>query len=259
MLNYMQTRGFSLVELSIVLVILGLLTGGILGGQSLIRASELRAVSSEYSRYVTAVGTFRDKYFAIPGDMTNAQSFWGAAATCPGDHTQGSTNAATCNGNGNGIVEYSAATGNENYRFWQHLANAGLVEGTYSGVSGGAGTPYTSVIGTNVPRSKLSNAGWTAHAWTTIDATDANLFEGSYGNVFAFGGASTNSITETYVMKPEEAWNIDTKMDDGRPAIGSVRTYERDTNCHTSTTAANANYALSNNIVQCALVFLVKY
>lgn len=63
----MQCKAFSLVELSIVLVILGLLTGGILAGQSLIRAAELRAVSTEYSRYITATQSFRDKYFAVPG------------------------------------------------------------------------------------------------------------------------------------------------------------------------------------------------
>ena len=255
----MRRTAFSLVELSIVLVILGLLTGGILAGQSLIRASELRAVSSEYSRYVTAIGTFRDKYFAIPGDMRNAQSFWKSAANCPGDHTQGSTTAETCNGDGNGLVEYYVATANENYRFWQHLANAALIEGTYSGVTGGAGTAYTSVIGTNVPRSKLGNAGWTAHAWTTIDASNTNLFEGNYGNVLVFGSAATNSITEGYALKPEEAWNLDTKMDDGKPAIGAVRTFERDTNCHTSTTPTSSEYALSLSGINCAAIFLMKY
>ncbi|MGB1540395.1 MAG: prepilin-type N-terminal cleavage/methylation domain-containing protein, partial [Rickettsiales bacterium] len=64
--------GFSLVELSIVLVILGLLTGGILGGQSLIRAAELRSVSKEYEKYQTAINIFKDKYFALPGDFNNA-------------------------------------------------------------------------------------------------------------------------------------------------------------------------------------------
>ena len=79
-----RTRyGFSLVELSIVLVILGLLVGGVLTGQSLIRAAELRSVSTEYSRYVASVHTFRDKYFALPGDMTNATQFWGTAAVLP--------------------------------------------------------------------------------------------------------------------------------------------------------------------------------
>ena len=90
-------RGFSLVELSIVLVILGLLTGGILAGQSLIRASELRAVSTEFQRYVAAVNTFRDKYFMLPGDMSNATAFWGEDAaqcdTAAADGTPGSQGA----------------------------------------------------------------------------------------------------------------------------------------------------------------------
>ena len=74
----MRPQGFSLVELSIVLVILGLLTGGILAGQSLIRASELRAATAEYQRYATSIQSFRDKYMALPGDMTNATRFWGS-------------------------------------------------------------------------------------------------------------------------------------------------------------------------------------
>ena len=73
---------FSLVELSIVLVILGLLTGGILTGQNLIRAAELRSVVTEFQTYQTAVMTFRDKYFALPGDMTNATDFWGEMTNC---------------------------------------------------------------------------------------------------------------------------------------------------------------------------------
>ena len=101
-------QGFSLVELSIVLVILGLLTGGILAGQSLIRASQLRAVTTEHDRYVAAVQTFRDKYFALPGDMTNATKFWGAADggdgigfDCRGAET---ADIRTCNGNGDGRI-----------------------------------------------------------------------------------------------------------------------------------------------------------
>ncbi|MBY6117485.1 prepilin-type N-terminal cleavage/methylation domain-containing protein [Mameliella alba] len=74
----MVRSGFSLVELSIVLVILGLLIGGVLTGQNLIRAAELRSVMTEFKTYQTAVMTFRDKYFALPRDMTNATDFfWG--------------------------------------------------------------------------------------------------------------------------------------------------------------------------------------
>src|ERR1700712_5143764 len=98
-----QQHGFSLVELSIVLVILGLLVGGVLSGQSLIRAAELRSVTTEYQRYTTAVGTFRDKYFALPGDMNNAASFgWKDGA-----------GSSVANGDGNGQVN-STGTANTN-------------------------------------------------------------------------------------------------------------------------------------------------
>ncbi len=101
-----MTNGFSLVELSIVLVILGLLTGGILSGQNLIRAAELRAVTTEFSAYQTAVMTFKDKYFALPGDMRNATDFWGSAGGSGviGDGCEAGTptGTQTCNGNGDG-------------------------------------------------------------------------------------------------------------------------------------------------------------
>lgn len=137
--NSISQNGFSLVELSIVLVILGLLTGGILGGQELIRAAELRAAPTELNKYRTAVYTFRDKYFALPGDMPNAVRFWTPAAggTADGmdsactslDHTSPSTGTETCNGNGNNQIEL----GSEMLRFWQHLGNAGLIEGAIHG------------------------------------------------------------------------------------------------------------------------------
>jgi len=131
----LQTKhAFSLVELSIVLVILGLLTGGILGGQSLIRAAEMRSISTEHARWVAAAQTFRDKYFALPGDMSNATKFWGTAdaASCSLTSTG---DARTCDGNGNGVLNYSFSgnTAHEHFRFWQQLANAGLIEGNYSG------------------------------------------------------------------------------------------------------------------------------
>lgn len=148
-----REKAFSLVELSIVLVILGLLTGGILTGQSLIRASELRSVATDLQRYQAAVHTFRDKYFALPGDMPNATRFWGVQHATPATCiTTASTTALTCNGDGNGQV---ADTTYEAFRFWQHLANAGLIEGSYSGVTG-PDSGFDHVIGVNAPRAKMS-------------------------------------------------------------------------------------------------------
>jgi prepilin-type N-terminal cleavage/methylation domain-containing protein len=70
---YRKQTAFSLVELSIVLVILGLLVGGVLSGQALIRASEMRSITAQANQYRAAIYSFRDKYFAIPGDMANAR------------------------------------------------------------------------------------------------------------------------------------------------------------------------------------------
>ena len=87
-------------------MILGLLVGGVLAGKSLIRAAELRSIITDYNKYQSAVLAFRDKYFALPGDMTNATLFWGKNnAACPGATGTAAT-PGTCNGDGSGQIEY---------------------------------------------------------------------------------------------------------------------------------------------------------
>lgn len=250
-----QRSGFSLVELSIVLVILGLLVGGILAGQSLIRASEMRAVSTEQSRYITAVMTFRDKYFALPGDFTKATDIWTQSANCPGTSAQGSTTAATCYGNGDGMITTSGGNANELYRFWQHLANAGLIEGTYSGVQGPT-DGNDSIIGSNVPRSKLPNAGWSVY-WMGTQPSSAGLWPGNYGNTLMFGASRAGDPTTAGVLRPEEAWNIDTKLDDGRPYSGMIVPYKPadSPNCADSSSDTTAGYALTQSGATCNLFF----
>tara|TARA_B100001123_G_scaffold443817_1_gene590888 strand:+ start:2129 stop:2953 length:825 start_codon:yes stop_codon:yes gene_type:complete len=268
--TYHRQQGFSLVELSIVLVILGLLTGGILTGQSLIRAAELRSVVTEFQRYQTATRAFQDKYFALPGDMKNATSFWGSAGgdgnitgTCS---TQSGTGTQTCNGNGNGVLN-SASGANvygESFAFWQHLANAGLVEGSFNGKSG-AGTMHTLVPGTNSPQPKLSNAGWYAFHYgdRTNNYGDNKTFNANYQNTLRF----INVDGSADIIKPEEAWMIDTKLDDGMPARGRLMADSRigcavAANGATLTTAAadaaklDSKYNLNSSANVCGLVML---
>lgn len=249
---------FSLVELSIVLVILGLLTGGILAGQSLIRAAELRSVSNDYSRNITAVGTFRDKYFALPGDFTKATDFWTAqdavAATC---RTTASTGPATCNGDGNGRISAAAVGAMENFRAWQHLANAGLIEGTYTGVTGPAHVSEDANPGVNVPRARIggSGFGWNP-AGSVTGGANVHYFDGNYGNVLHFGG-NGNANMYYPLLKPEEQWNIDSKMDDGLPHQGSLRSFK---NASTLTpgcaAASNLAYDLAATGNLCSIIFL---
>ncbi len=256
--------GFSLVELSIVLVILGLLTGGILAGQSLIRASQLRAVTMEYQRFLTAIHTFRDEYFAIPGDMKNAQSFWGVAHATPATCIiTASTTTATCNGDGDGKINPSdsttAAGSNETFRFWQHLANAGLIEGNYDGITHGASS-NAAVLGTNVPASKLNNGGWSSFYIGNYGGGSV-AYAMDYGNVIAYGAYLADNWPAVAVLRPEEAWNIDTKLDDGKPAAGKVIARFWNNACAAADDGTHANndlvasYKLTDSSIQCALYF----
>lgn len=251
-------RAFSLVELSIVLVILGLLTGGILAGQSLIKAAELRAVSTEAQRYTAAFNTFRDKYFAAPGDMLNASKFWGVSTACGGAAADG-----VCDGNANGIIEVGSTGGAwaEMFQLWRQLAKAGLVEGSYTGIAG-PGTGIDSVIATNIPPSRFSNSGWSVYPLANYGG-DAATYRADYGNQLIVGGRIVNSITEGSNFKPEEAWNIDTKMDDGKPGTGKVMPRDNPGfgTANSCTTSANntdysGEYRLSNSMPACAIKFL---
>lgn len=249
----MSRSAFTLVELSIVLVILGLLTGGILGGQALIRASQLRAIPQEISRYTSAANAFRDKYMAFPGDMTNATAFWGTAAACPGDFTTPATGTATCNGDGNRQIG-SPSNYAETWRAWQHLANAGLIEGSYSGVQGSAGDATFGLAGTNIPRSKTEQQQ--GYAFIFYNQGGAQHFPGPYNNTLFWG--SGNSMDEGTVLLPEDAWNIDEKMDDGMPGQGKVRSFLNTyrPNCANSDVASTAIYQVTLKVRGCNLNFL---
>lgn len=246
--------GFSLVELSIVLVILGLLVGGVLSGQSLIRAAELRAVSTEYQRLSAASYAFRDKYFALPGDMANATSFWGVAHATPATcKTTSSTSALTCDGDGNGQVGSSAGS-DERFRYWQHLANAGLLEGSYTGVTGAGGT-WDSVVG-NSPPTRFSQGSWAIQAYNGISGGWYFTIPG-LANYMLFGkNGGTSNLSSA--LKPEEIWNVDTKVDDGKPGTGNLIAYPYIANCTNAASATDyaATYLLTISTPTCA--FLVK-
>lgn len=255
-------RAFSLVELSIVLVILGLLTGGILAGQSLIRAAELRSVVSDIQRYSTAVMTFRDRYMALPGDMSNATRFWGALDGNDGlgsdCYDAYSTSTATCNGNGNGAVWFNdgqAENAPEGFHAWKHMANAGLIEGSYTGRRGAE--LRQGIPGVNIPASRIRNAGYMFES-IEIGAGHVEWYEGVYNPIFFFGSVRPALGPADPVLTAVEAWNIDTKLDDGRPASGRVLTSHNIANCVTPTGNANRNtaqYAVAASGIACAFMF----
>ena len=253
-----MNRAFSLVELSIVLVILGLLVGGILAGQSLIRAAELRGVTTGYDRITVAMHAFRDKYMALPGDLPIATRFWlkqtaGADCVSYSGAAQGSPGA--CDGNGDGYFNAAVAgsQSGEIFQFWRQLALAGLIEGNFTGQAGSGGGAHA-IINTNVPSGKISSSGYTLSYFDMRPSGDGNNYGMNYGNQITFGGANAGVDTSSPIIRPEEAWNIDTKMDDGKPGTGRLIAIYWST-CGTSTTALDfaGSYRLNNTGTVCAL------
>jgi prepilin-type N-terminal cleavage/methylation domain-containing protein len=231
---------FTLVELSIVLLIIGLIIGGITAGSSLIKQSQLRAVMSEVNNLKSAINAFKIQFTSLPGDMSNASTFWPTCDATP----------SNCNGNSNGLIEYTVNAGNNNnttnknesYRAWQQLVSAGLLNGNYSGV---ATTASQSDIGINVPASKYANGGY-----TIVE------FGGGVNDTFTFGRASASSYTHTDILIPADAYNIDSKIDDGNPATGIVLGYNGEASCMVAGTPYV--YNLANATPGCSTHFLFQ-
>lgn len=130
----MEKNGFTLIELSIVLVIVGLLVGGVLVGRDLIVMAEARAFMSKATEFETAYNTFRVKYNCMPGDCRNASTL-GLGASGTGDRmiTYDSIKPAHCSltppdaGGSSLHYMYQNGTYGECQLFWVHLSNAGLI------------------------------------------------------------------------------------------------------------------------------------
>ncbi len=141
----MQTRlkqkGFTLVEIAIVLVIIGLLLGGILKGQEMITQARIKNVINDFNGLTAAYASYQDRYRAIPGDDQGAIARWGGAGGQVPTLVAGSGG----NANGNGLLDnpagagYNAPTvGNEpeTRLFWWHLRIAGFIPGATAAPQG---------------------------------------------------------------------------------------------------------------------------
>lgn len=263
-----RATGFTLIEITVVLVIIGIIVGGILVGRSVLVTSRLQTIITDQDSYVSAIANFKQTYQALPGDMANATSNWGyPAGSNSGDTPSYSTSCAnlqgtgtqTCNGDGNGQIGDSGRE-YESFRFWQQLYAAKMFNQSLSGVAGSSGV-YAATLGKNTPTGSMDGSGFSAIWIGTIGAGNADYIAGSYGNVLIFGSTSSGVLTTGANLTADQAATIDTKIDDGLPGTGKVRSliYNAAFAPNCTTNASPPAYNVSNSGITCPLIFITGY
>ena len=189
-----QQSGFTLVEIAIVLVIIGLLLGGILKGQELINSAKVKNLANDFRVIPTYIYAYQDKYRALPGDDAAAVAHLGAGTTVGTGGTPGN---GTIDGKWN-----DAETGTtESNVFWEHVRRANLAAG-----------PTTPAAGFG----------------------PVNAFGGRMGVTTPNAAQTVGGLTGTYMVCSNSvpgkfAKQLDIQMDDGKTDTGSMRTVPVDT------------------------------
>lgn len=226
-------NGFTLVELSIVLVIIGLAAASILIGRDLIATAALRAQISQIQKYNTAMNAFHAKYGFLPGDVTpTAAQEYGFATRGP-NPGQGDGNGLiegmfsdagdAYNIKGNGMFIY----GGESPMVWVDLSKAGMLDGSFT--TANLTTPPPAVTALEVPlyfpAAKIGNGNYVyawSGGWRAVrrggDGYNYLSVSALVGSPASFQGLMASNVN----LSVFEAYSMDSKIDDGMPQAGKV-------------------------------------
>ncbi len=217
-----KIRGFTLIELSIVLVIIGLIVGGVVGGASLVKSARLQKEITTIKEYKTAINAFRSLYDELPGDMPDADEYWSECVD---------SSAGSCSGNGDNFISGdSYVRGNpigrpyqmgprivqvqsEARRVWEHLHLADIIP-QYLNAS-------TSTVSDEVfPASEIF-----ANHYFNVQYIDP-LYNRPAHYITVMGESSRSALDVIQMI------SIDKKIDDGKASSGNyLGWYANETQC----------------------------
>jgi len=261
-------KGFTLVELAIVMTIIGLLIGGILKGQELMQNARVTSTVAQVKSYEAALTSFRDEYQAYPGDLTSGSTrVKGCTTACDsanggdnivGDSTFDSSYDLSSLTTGASAAAGAATKADEGWLFWQEMMLANLTGGVTAEGVATAGTAYA--WGITHPAAKIGGGFIAAYL------TGANSLPGApaaavpdTGTYIALTTAPTDDMgtnagtTGLMPLSPLRAAQIDRKMDDGKPDTGDVLGWGLTASCYGA--AAPYSYIENTNASDCGLFF----
>ena len=273
-MNIKNKRGFSLVELSIVILIIGLLVAGISSGTKLIQQAELRSIISEFEEIQVAYKTFQATYDAIPGDMGDASVFFPNCASTAG------AGILNCDGNGDGYVSFNmgnswdgANVGDEPAKAFRHLNQSGIYDkGGSTQLTDGYSSFGSFALDGYHAKSDALTGGY--YIIVTVDGGGTGGSTIGAGVIYSSGGSDLSSsfpnlTNAVYLFEEQQggvnpggrgkmdaftAFQIDKKIDDGTTSggnaiganTGSFRTVTDITGANACVTGANYNITVTN-------------
>ena len=215
---------FSLAELSFIIMIISFLLVVMFSGVQLLNQSKVKFFINDLTSYLAAVRNFENSYDALPGDFSEAESFF--------------TNANNLNnGNGDGEVDWSSEVYDANL----HLAKAEMIDGQqFTGDS----NKYISLLKNIDGLGKI----------LINTALDSDYFF-LKKNVMQFGGGSE---ADEAILLPEDAYEIDKKLDDGLPKKGKITFKDTNKNLDIKCTNSTDEYFFDSTELGCNIIYVLN-